>query len=576
MVATNWKYGAHVLLIVSLFVFSGCQVHAQAIIDITDQDGGVVSSQYNDSPSGETIENLIDNNSGSKYLTFHASAWLMFETSKPYVLTKYSITSANDAPERDPKDWSLEGSYNGLSFFVIDERENQDFAGRGIEREFIIDGNTGSYPYYRLKMNNHSGDIFQLAELKLFGTEGAVYSGLLADFRTNSYLVTESPVLFINGSLNASSYHWTFEGGIPETSTTESPEVIYHTPGDYQVTLTVNDGHSTVSKTSSITVKDIDDWSDFFYPIVDLECTNTNNYGYLKYMNLVTDKGFNDIQEFVQHCCLVVAQKLYFTVDEANEHGLRAIHYKLTEGGALSYKGGDVHNIEIGFNMDYLNSFAEDHDNDVCADEIYGILCHEICHGYQNSPSNCGSYGSPNEYYGFIEGTADLARLLTGGFNPQRYPSIGGSWIDGYNTTAFFYLWIQNEKQDEDFLKKLNKSALNINPWSINEAMMQVYGESVQSLWDRYQASLRTVGVNDVDQRSLGIFLQNGGSELVLRDLPSGENHVSICNMTGCVLSNAVILNQKEGLINVEFLLPGIYIICVENKGIISSQKFIK
>ena len=44
-----------------------------------------------------------------------------------------------------------------------------------------------------------------------------------------------------------SSYYWTFEGGIPATSTEINPEVIYNTPGTYDVELTVSneDGSDT-------------------------------------------------------------------------------------------------------------------------------------------------------------------------------------------------------------------------------------------------------------------------------------------------------------------------------------------
>ena len=83
-------------------------------------------------------------------------------------------------------------------------------------------------------------------------------------------------------------------------------------------------------------------------------------------------------------------------------------------------------------------NFIEKHGLDAAGDEVYGILCHEIAHGYQHAPKNAGGYSNETEFFGFIEGTADLARLKTGGFNPPRFPKKGGTYKSGYNVTAFF------------------------------------------------------------------------------------------------------------------------------------------
>ena len=561
----------------TLLVLFMTKIEAQTEFKFTDNPEGVLSSQYDDSPSGEDINNLIDNDLNSKYLTFHSSAWIVFEVKNPFILNKYIISSANDAPERDPLNWTLEGSFNGLSYHCIDIREGQDFVNRGQKKEFLIEDNVESYTFYRLSMTNNSGNILQLAEIEMYGVTGESFNELLVDFSTGSYHVTNRPISFINGSLNATSYQWAFEGASPKGSTDISPQVTYTNPGEYEVSLTAFDDVSTKTKTEIISIKDINDWSEFIYPEVQLECTNEDNPGYLMYLDLVKANGFESIQDFVKNCCLVIAQKLYFTVNEANDHNLRSIHYKLTEGGALSYKGGDVPNIEIGFDMEYLNSFSQKYGIDICADEIFGILCHEICHGYQNSPKNCGIYGSPNEYYGFIEGTADLARLLTGGFNPERYPSTGGSWIDGYNTTAFFYSWIQNSLLDEDFLKKLNLSAKQIDSWSLNEMLYQEYGQSVNSLWAQYQKSILNVGLDNRTEGKIDVWLTNNKSVLTINNLPEGVNNVIVYNLNGSVtLKEKKVGEESQVCLKIDNLDPGVYVVQVINKGIQKTQKIIK
>ena len=466
---------------------------AQAEFDFTGLSGGKVTAQYDDTPVGEDVSKLIDNSSDTKTLTFHSSAWIQYQSPKPYTISKYTITSGDDSEERDPLNWELTGSNNGVTFYPIDKRENEDFASRGMKRTFNISGKLPSYLYYRLSMNNNNnGAILQLSELELFGQEGQPFKDVFADFTIDSYLVSGDPISFTNASLNATSCKWTFKGGNPSTSTEANPKVVFSKPGTYQAKLVASNGKKKTVKTMTITVKAVDDWSTFIFPKVILDCSNEANAGYKKYQSMVNQKGYKNIEDFVQHCCLSIARKLYRTVDEANEHNVRTVNYILREGGYISYENNMFPSIEIGFDMDYLNKFAQNHPDSVAADEVYGILCHELCHGYQNWPKNAGVYGTPNECFGFVEGTADLARLLTGGFNPKRYPRVGGTFLDGYNTTGFFYLWI-NETKDADFLQKINKSAKTMDTWSLDALTHELFGASAKSLWDEYQLAIPSI-----------------------------------------------------------------------------------
>jgi hypothetical protein len=137
-------------------------------IDITDL-GGPISAQYQTgSPSGEEYTNLIDNKVNTKYLTFNPSAWIQYQAPSGYIVKGYTISSANDAPERDPLNWTLQGSTNGSSWTTIDTRTNEDFPGRLQKRIFKFN-NTATYQYYRFNLSNNSGTILQLAEIELFG-----------------------------------------------------------------------------------------------------------------------------------------------------------------------------------------------------------------------------------------------------------------------------------------------------------------------------------------------------------------------------------------------------------------------
>jgi PKD repeat protein len=145
----------------------------KGLVDFTD-DGGTITAEYDDSPSGEEKEKAFDNTSQTKYLTFNASSWLQFQfpIGAQKVVEKYTITSANDAEQRDPRGWILQGSNDGSNWTTLDTRIGEDFPQRYQTREFTCIKSTG-YEYYRLDMTNNSGTILQLAEVELLGAGDA-------------------------------------------------------------------------------------------------------------------------------------------------------------------------------------------------------------------------------------------------------------------------------------------------------------------------------------------------------------------------------------------------------------------
>lgn len=135
--------------------------------DITNYSG-TITSQYTDWPSGEDISKLIDNTSSTKYLTQHAAAWMRFQSATSTVVNKYTVTSANDVPARDPRNWTLQGSNNGTSWTTLNTQTNQTFASRFLTKTYTF-SNTTAYTYYRLNVTAvQSGSIMQLSEWELF------------------------------------------------------------------------------------------------------------------------------------------------------------------------------------------------------------------------------------------------------------------------------------------------------------------------------------------------------------------------------------------------------------------------
>lgn len=135
-------------------------------LDITDL-GGSITAQF-PMAGAESVEKIIDNDPGTKYLGVNgAGGWVQYQTSVSYAVNQYTLTSANDADERDPLSWTLQGSNDGTNWATLDTRANENFANRYQKRRFDI-SNTSVYRFYRLNILQNSGLLFQLAELELF------------------------------------------------------------------------------------------------------------------------------------------------------------------------------------------------------------------------------------------------------------------------------------------------------------------------------------------------------------------------------------------------------------------------
>lgn len=133
--------------------------------DITEQIEKVTASAEN--LPNEAAENLIDGGNLSKWLAFDDQVTLTFTLSKAENIVKYVFTSANDAPRRDPQDWTLAGSNDLQSWTEIDRRTNESFAQRGEKRIFELADNQASYKHYRFTIKNAGDKITQLAGLAL-------------------------------------------------------------------------------------------------------------------------------------------------------------------------------------------------------------------------------------------------------------------------------------------------------------------------------------------------------------------------------------------------------------------------
>ncbi|RIA09299.1 uncharacterized protein DUF4998 [Flavobacteriaceae bacterium MAR_2010_72] len=123
--------------------------------------------------AGEGSLKVIDGDTNSKFLIFDypTDFWMQQELPIAGVVNKYTLTSGNDAPSRDPKDWRLAGSNDQTIWVDLDTRSGESFAGRNETKEYTINSTT-SYKYYRLYITANNGDgLFQLSEWRLYESD---------------------------------------------------------------------------------------------------------------------------------------------------------------------------------------------------------------------------------------------------------------------------------------------------------------------------------------------------------------------------------------------------------------------
>ncbi|MCK7557547.1 discoidin domain-containing protein [Chitinophaga sedimenti] len=121
--------------------------------------------------AGEGSPKVVDNDLGSKYLTnpYRDTMWIELNLLASQAIDAYELTSGNDAVSRDPKNWTLRGSKDRITWVDVDTRVDQVFTDRKKTNRYEFT-NTELYKYYRLYITKHNGDQrFQLAEFRIFG-----------------------------------------------------------------------------------------------------------------------------------------------------------------------------------------------------------------------------------------------------------------------------------------------------------------------------------------------------------------------------------------------------------------------
>ena len=93
-------------------------------------DGTIFGGGPPNGPAAKSRRGRSTTRPSTKWLAFEAtgsSYGFRFAGGQQHAVNGYTITSANDAPNRDPYSWTLSGSNDGVNYTIVDTRSAQTF-----------------------------------------------------------------------------------------------------------------------------------------------------------------------------------------------------------------------------------------------------------------------------------------------------------------------------------------------------------------------------------------------------------------------------------------------------------------
>jgi hypothetical protein len=148
-----------------------------------------------DSNGSEGYANSIDNNVNTKFLDNYPDDGIGFTVDLggiSKIASSISVTTANDTPGRDPKNYEVLGSNDGSNFTSIATGTIQCISTRFSTRFYCFENST-AYKYYRVNFTNTCSEyIFQFAEVQLY-TPGPGIAGSVSANQSISGVIAITP-----------------------------------------------------------------------------------------------------------------------------------------------------------------------------------------------------------------------------------------------------------------------------------------------------------------------------------------------------------------------------------------------
>ena len=226
-------------------------------------------------------------------------------------------------------------------------------------------------------------------------------------------------------------------------------------------------------------------WKDYFVGDIIFNDKAPQTEGSRIYKSLIPNP-----KEYIAEQARAVLNTLYFSPSDSIVP-VNHLYYNLEDIEGISAKGGGNGEISIFYSTRHVEKSFENNDTAKVDFETRGVLYHELTHAYQLEPQGIGDYGTSKTFWAFIEGMADAVRLANGGFHGDADRPKGGNYDSGYCNTGYFLVWVRDHK-DPDFLRKFNRTAIEVIPWSFDGAFKKIFGDgcNVADVWKEYQIAV--------------------------------------------------------------------------------------
>lgn len=215
----------------------------------------------------------------------------------------------------------------------------------------------------------------------------------------------------------------------------------------------------------------------FALPKLRLEIRDLNHDGTQDFLTSVV------ASEAVATSVQSVLRLLYHTPDEPTTTvpTTRSVTLILRSMDGVAYTTGsdlDSDHKEIHFSLNYIHNIS----NERKADEIMGVLTHEMVHCYQYD-----AFGTcPG---GLVEGIADWVRLNANLSPPHWKKETTGNWDAGYQHTGYFLEYLE-QRFGKGTVRRINEK-LRIERYEVKKFWTECCGRPVEQLWGDYAEAVK-------------------------------------------------------------------------------------
>lgn len=210
---------------------------------------------------GEGALDVFDNQVGSGSTKWCCNAppqWVAVQLDKPYVLTHFTIASGNDVPERDPNNWTIQGSNDGTNWDTIYHWNTNDSPFSNRLEVIRFDGSGQDFaapsPYSWFRYHVTATDSgHQINELEFFGVPVVVFN----DFSVDKPLIPTGEAITLSWDLDPGVTSVSIDNGVGNVTAQTANGVgqITLNPGpNTTTTYTMTAVHPETTAQESVTV----------------------------------------------------------------------------------------------------------------------------------------------------------------------------------------------------------------------------------------------------------------------------------------------------------------------------------